>query len=248
MKRAWLNYLHLSAIVILEYRQWLGLLVTLTVFLNLGMMFSFSFIAGSRDPELGSYVVPGAAILALVTLGISTVANDMAQQRRTGTIQYYAALPISKTAYILAMVTANGAAALPGMLVTVLVGGWLFNLSFVFNPLIFVIIPLSAVSLASLGAAIGLGIKNWRLAGLVAQAVMFFIIFFAPVMIPLQRLPGLLQATGALLPPTYAARAFRAALMGIGTPADILLDIGILAAFAAGSIVLVSRTLEWRLE
>jgi ABC-2 type transport system permease protein len=247
MQRFWLNYVHLSAIVILEFRQWLGMLVTLTVFLNLGMMFSFSFIAGSRDPELGSHIVPGAAIMTLVTLGVSMVANDLAQQRRSGAIQYYAALPISKAAYILAMVTANGIAALPGMLVTIVAGAWLYRLPLVFNPLVLVVVPLSAVSLAGLGAVIGLGIKNWRLVGLVAQSVMFFIIFFAPVMIPTERLPGVLQVSGWFLPPTYAARAFRAALAP-GLAMETLLDVAVLALFAVGSLALVSRFLEWRLE
>jgi ABC-2 type transport system permease protein len=245
--RFWLNYLHLSAVVILEFRQWIGMLISLTVALNLGMVFTFSFISGSRDPALGMYVVPGAAIMALVTLGVSLVASDLAQQRRSGAIQYYAALPISKTAYILAMVTANGVAALPGVLITVLAGGWLYNLPFVFNPLVLIVIPLSAISLAGLGATIGLGIKNWRVVGMVAQLTMFFIMFFAPVMIPVERLPGFLQFTGWLLPPTYAARAFRAALSP-GFSMETLMDLGILAAFALGSLFLVSRTLEWRLE
>jgi len=247
MQRFWLNYIHLSAIVILEFRQWLGMLVSLTVALNLGLVFTFSFISGSRDPALGMYVVPGAAIMSLVTLGVSMVASDLAQQRRTGAIQYYAALPISKAAYVLAMVTANGVAALPGLIITVVAGAWLYDLPFVFNPIVLIVIPLSAISLAGLGACIGLGIKNWRVVGLVAQLTMFFIMFFAPVMIPPSRLPGILQLTGWLLPPTYAARAFRAALAP-GITAEALMDIGILAAFAIGSLVLVSRTLEWRLE
>lgn len=247
MRRFWLNYVHLTAVIVLEFRQWLAMVLSLTVILNLGMIFAFSFIAGSRDPALGQYFVSGAAVMSLVTLGIMMVAQDLAQQRRTGAIQYYAALPISKTAYVLAIVTGNGVAALPGVLITVLVGAWLFNLSLAFNPLILVVVPLAAVSLAGLGAVIGLGIKNWRVVGLAAQLTMFFIMFFAPVMIPPDRLPGALQAAGWLLPPTYAARAFRAALAP-DVSMELLTDIAILAAFALGSLAIVARTLEWRLE
>ncbi len=50
LRRFWLNYLHLTAVVVLEFRQWLAMVLSLTIFLNLGMVFSFSFIAGSRDP------------------------------------------------------------------------------------------------------------------------------------------------------------------------------------------------------
>ena len=245
--RFWLNYVHLTAVVILEFRQWLAILFSLTVFLNLGMIFAFSFIAGSRDPALGQYIVPGSAIMALVTIGVSMVANDLAQQRRSGSILYYASLPISKMAYVLAIVTGNGFAALPGVLVTVLAGSWLYQLPLAFNPLVLAVLPLAAISLAGFGAAIGLGIKNWRVVGMAAQLTMFFIMFFAPVMIPPERLPGILQATGWLLPPTYAARAFRAALQPEITGA-LMMDVGILALWAIGSLVVVAKTLEWRLD
>ena len=247
MKRLWLNYIHLTAVIVLEFRQWLGMVLGLSVFLNLGMIFAFSFIADSRDPALGRYFVPGAAVMALVTLGVMMVASDLAQQRRNGAIVYYASLPISKTAYILAVVTGNSLAAIPGMIITVLVGSWLFSLPLSFNPLVLVIVPLSAVSLAGLGAMIGLGIKNWRVVGMVSQLTMFFIMFFAPVMIPPERLPGLLQWTGHLLPPSYAARAFRAALEpGIST--QLLSDLAVLALFSLGSLLVVARVLKWRLE
>jgi ABC-2 type transport system permease protein len=137
--------------------------------------------------------------------------------------------------------------AAAGRTCTVLVGAWMFGLELAFNPLMLLVVPLSMVSLAGLGATIGLGIKNWRVVGLVAQLTMFFIMFFAPVMIPPDRLPGILQVTGWLLPPTYAARAFRAALRPEITTA-LLRDIAVLAAFAVGSLFIVSRTLEWRLE
>ena len=153
----------------------------------------------------------------------------------------------SKTAFILAVVTGNGIAAIPGMIITLLVGSWYFGFPLAFNPLIFAVVPLSAISLAGVGAAIGLGIPNWRVAGLVAQATMFFIMFFAPVMIPFDRLPAILQYTGMVLPPTYAAQAFRAALQPEIT-ATLLRDLAILAVFGLGSLAIVARSLKWRLE
>lgn len=248
VRRFWLNYLHITAVMILEFRQWLTMVLSLSVLLNLGMVFAFSFIAGSRDPALGRYFVSGAAVISLVTLGVMMVAQDLAQQRRNGSILYYASLPISKTAYILGVVTGNGLASIPGMIITVLVGSWLYSLPLVFNPLMLFIVPLSAISLAGIGAMIGLGVKNWRVASLVAQAAMFFVMFFAPVMIPPERLPGVLQITGRLLPPTYAARAFRTALGDPGVSVQLLTDTAILAVFAIGSLAVVARLLKWRLE
>ena len=246
-KRFWQNYMHLSAVIVLEFRQWITMILSISVLLNLGMVFAFSFISGSRDPELGRYFVSGAAVMSLVTLGVMMVAQDMAQSRRNGAILYYASLPISKTAFILAVVTGNGMAAVPGMIITLLVGSWYFGFSLALNPLMLAVVPLSAISLAGVGAAIGLGIPNWRVAGLVAQATMFFIMFFAPVMIPLERLPTVLQWTGRILPPTYAAQAFRAALLPDITVA-LLTDLAILALFGLGSLAIVVRTLKWRLD
>lgn len=66
-------------------------------------------------------------------------------------------------------------------------------------------------------------------------------------MIPPDRLPRVLRIVGWFLPPTYAARAFRASLAP-GITGETLLDVAILAAFAIGLLILVGRTLEWRLE
>ena len=74
-----------------------------------------------------------------------------------------------------------------------------------------------------------------------------FIMFFAPVMIPNDRLPAILQYTGMILPPTYAAQAFRAALQPEITVA-LLTDLAILAVFGLGSLAIVVKTLKWRLE
>ena len=47
--------MHLTAIVVLEFRQWLAMVFSLTVFLNLGMVFVL-VRADGRDPALGWYV------------------------------------------------------------------------------------------------------------------------------------------------------------------------------------------------
>jgi ABC-2 type transport system permease protein len=65
------------------------------------------------------------------------------------------------------------------------------------------------------------------------------------VLVPLERLPTLLQVTSRLLPVSYAVGALRSLLVGTADGA-VLRDLAVLAAFAAAALALAARRLDWR--
>ena len=71
------------------------------------------------------------------------------------------------------------------------------------------------------------------------------VLFASPVMIPAKLLPLPLQWLEYLLPPTYAADALHRVLANT-LDARLLLDLAVLAAFAAASLVGVAKGLPWR--
>ncbi len=56
-----------------------------------------------------------------------------------------------------------------------------------------------------------------------------------------------LRAVGQVLPPTYAANAFRAAVQSLG-PEAFAWDLLVLAGFSVASLVLVAYGTRWRTE
>jgi ABC-2 type transport system permease protein len=66
-----------------------------------------------------------------------------------------------------------------------------------------------------------------------------------PAVIPPDRLPRILLVLGRFSPATYAASAFRQALLGPLT-GQILVDLGVLTAMSAAVFWLVGRKMDWR--
>jgi ABC-2 type transport system permease protein len=122
---------------------------------------------------------------------------------------------------------------------------FLFHLWIVPSPLIVLVMILSPLALSGLGALIGILSPNQQVSGVFANIFMVLVMFLSPVFVPISRLPGILQITARVLPPTYAADALRQTLSGSLTLA-FLLDVAVLAAFSLGSFYLVTSRLDWR--
>ena len=244
----WLNddrYLTLAQF----YNQvgWLPFMIVLSALLPIGMLFGLRLIGGGIGPEGVPFVITGSVVVSIVTMAVTSVANDLFWEKRRGAFIYYASLPIAKSAFILAIVTIRLVNTLPGVLVTLVAGKFLYNIDLVFSPWLLLIIPLSILSMVGVGAAVGLWISNQQAMNMISNLSIVFVMFGAPVMIPADLLPGPLQALGTILPPTYAANAFRSAVFGGGI-GDFALDLVVLAGFGVVSFVIVVFGLRWRAD
>ena len=247
MARYWLEFRLLFAVQMLE--EWVMWTLTLffTTFFPLFMVFGFGAVGSGQTRDGLLYVITGSTVVSLVTVGITMVSQQLSWMKQQGVFLYYASLPISKISLLLAVMASRLILQLPGIVVALLGGTLLYGFHISPNPLLLVILPLTALALSGVGAAIGLVLPSPQLVSLVSQVAIILVLFGAPVLIPLDHLPLPLQWFGLLLPPTYAADALRRALAGV-SDAHLALDIGVLALFAAGSLAVVTRGLEWRLR
>ena len=211
------------------------------------MVFGFGHFGGGLTYEGLLYTISGAAVISLVVSGINFVSQGVAEMKQNGTFLYYASLPISKSALLVGLLSARVLISIPGLVLSLVAGALLYGTPLPVNPLIIVVMVLSAVSLSGIGAAIGMMSSNQYVAAFITQVAQVFVIFAAPVLIPMSSLPLPLQVVGYLLPPTYAADALRRALTGV-TDSQFLLDVVVLALCCVASFVLTARGLKWRLS
>ena len=66
-----------------------------------------------------------------------------------------------------------------------------------------------------------------------------------PVMVPPDRLPGVLLVLGRISPATYAASAFRQALLGPVT-GQLVIDLAVLTAISVVVLGIVGQVIDWR--
>lgn len=189
--------------------------ITFALILPIAFVFGFGRIGGGEiTPERVIFIISGSAIFTIVNDGLFVMASRIGIMRRDGILIYYASLPISKSAFLLALMLSRLLITLPGMIVPIIFGAWLYDVPISFSPWVFVLLPLAGLALSSAGMMLGVLIDNLEILYMITNILMFVLVMAAPIFIPMDALPLPLQIFGYLMPPTYAAEALRALLVG----------------------------------
>ncbi|MBI5948536.1 MAG: ABC transporter permease [Chloroflexi bacterium] len=209
------QYVDLAGLTLRMYRQEAAFIAVIQVAMAVGFVLGFGYFIDNISENQAIFVTTGAATNTAVTVAIVGLPNYLAQGKAEGRLDYFLTLPVSREMYLLSQVTYVALSALPGIVFTIALGAWHYDLPLAFNPLIFVAIPLAMASLAGAGVALGVLSPHPVLTNVVTNLTVFYVLLFAPILIPKEQLPSLLQHTAVLLPTTYAADAVRGSLTDI---------------------------------
>jgi ABC-2 type transport system permease protein len=235
---------NLTLIQLANWRwSWRGMLLTATVAPLLSTA-ALSVFARDSGPEALAYILTGNMVMSLLFGTFERVAGHFAYMRLVGRLDFFASLPVHRVALILGTVCAFLLLALPSVLVTLITGVLILGVDLAISPWIVVAIPLIGMALCGLGALIGIALKTpeevWNLSALIA----FLLLGFGPVVIPPDRLPGIVNTLSYLSPATYAASALRQTVLGLSDRIPLGLDLVVLAALLVGSLWLVGRQMD----
>ena len=223
---------------------WRPMLIT-GMLAPVGSILSLGIFARDSGPEALAYVLTGNIVLSLMFENQDKVAGHFAFKRLNGILNYFSTLPVQKHALILAVVGSFLLMSLPALVVTIVLGSLLLGIPVTPSPAILLVVPVCATSMAGVGALIGTSVPVPQHAGSVSLLVAFLMLGLGPVVIPPDRLPGVVLFLGRFSPATYAASAMRQALLGPLT-GQIVLDLGALVGFTLVTFWLVGRKIDWR--
>jgi len=224
--------------------SWRGTLIIGTIAPLLSML-GLSVFARDSGPIALQYVWSGNIVLALMFGLQNNIQGHFVFMRENGALHYFATLPITKSALLLAVVGAFFVLNLPAVLMTMFAGAWLLDIEIRPHPILLIIIPLCALPMASIGALIGNRARNQQEAGAINLIITFLMLAIGPVLFPPDRLPDFMLILGRFSPATYAASALRQGLVG-GLTGQIWIDLVMLTLASAGMLVIVGRWLDWR--
>lgn len=207
----------------------------------------FLFLVLGFQIKWAIYVVTGNVVFAVVLGSLNTLAEQMGWMKQNRFFEHYAALPISKISLIIALVIRCTLFSFPSMIAVLIIGKLLFKLPIVLHPVLILVFTMSGFALSGIGAFIGITSTNSNRANIATRVVFPILVFTAPVMIPLENLPVILRYTSTILPTTYIANAFRAALSGNLGP-KFWMDMGIILLYILVSLYLVARKFDWRVD
>ncbi|MEM7111773.1 MAG: ABC transporter permease [Chloroflexota bacterium] len=215
-----------------------GIIAPLFTLIALGI---FARDAGS---ETLTYILTGNVVLSLMFENLDRVSSNFAFMKAMGTLNYFATLPVSRYAVVLATLVAFFLLSLPATLTTIFFGSWYLAVPLNVSPLILLVMPLIALPLASLGALIGTMARSPMEAGPITSVIVLILAGLGPVIFPPSRLPEFMVQIGRLSPATYAASALRQTLIG---PVTWQLAIDLVALILLALIMgwLVNRKMNW---
>jgi ABC-2 type transport system permease protein len=205
------------------------------------------FMGAGRAGELADArrFLAGMIVVSLLFGNMSQTASRFSFLRTTGALDYYATLLARKSLLILAVVCAFLVMSLPGVLFALIAGGLWLGVPLQPSPLLIPALILGAVSLAVLGAVVGVYSQTPEQSSLTVNLLTLGLSILSPVLAPREILPVALQWTSILTPTTYAVQAVQAALTGqVGV--SFWRDLAVLSVFCIVAIGLVGRRLDWR--
>ena len=224
--------------------SWQMMLLTSTITPMLSIVGLGLFVHNGGKETL-IYILTGNIVLSLMFGNMDKVQSRFSFMRITGTLDYFATLPVQRSLLILAILLSFLLLSLPSFVLTLLFGSFFLGLPIILSPLIILIIPLCAIPLATIGALIGVTSRSPQEAGSISLLLTLLMVAIGPVIIPADRLPGFMLILGRISPATYAASALRQALLGPLT-GEIFIDIAVLATMTCVALWIVGRKLDWR--
>ncbi|UGY94992.1 ABC transporter permease [Streptomyces gobiensis] len=213
-------------------------LLFVATFQSIGIMVLMRGVVAGGPGEEARAVVAGSSVLVVAFVALNLLAQYFGQLRASGGLDHYATLPVPPAAVVLGAAAAYASFTVPGVIVTAVVGGLLFQLPLGGLWVLLVVIPLAGAALAGLGAALGLLAPRQELATLCGQLGMSAALLLG--VLPAARLPQPVQWVRDLLPSTYGVEALAAALRTSPDWGRVAVNLGICAVVGVAALALAT--------
>ncbi len=208
----------------LSSRPWLVLLGAVQFMTTAGFVIGISFFFPEMNPAIAKYLITGSPTLILMMMGLVVVPQMVAAGRLEGTYDFMLSLPVPRMALLFSDATIFFFITLPGIIVALLVGSVYYDFTLQVSPLVIPAFILISLTGTFVGYAIALGAPRPQMANVATQIIIFIIMFFSPVIYPVEQMPDWMAVIHRVLPIQYMADLSR------GTLLDINVNLGL--AFA----------------
>jgi ABC-2 type transport system permease protein len=151
-------------------------------------------------------VVAGSSVTVVSFVALNLLAQRFGALKASGALDYFGALPINPAAVVTATAAAWASFTVPGSILVAVGGAAFYRLPLAHVWVIAPVVLAAGISLAGLGALLGLIASRPELATIAGQLGMSLVMFLG--IVPAHRLPGVIQAVRAVVPSTYAVDAF----------------------------------------
>jgi len=203
---------------------------------SVGILVLLRGVVDERSDITKQQVVAGATVLVVAFVALNLLAQRFGFLRGSGALDYYAALPVPPAAVVLGTAASYASFTGPGAVVTAVGGALLYGLPLAHLWVLVPVLLLAGLSLAGLGALLGLLAPRPELATVAGQLGMSVVLFLG--LIPAQRLPAVVRALRAVVPSTYAVDALAESFRRRPDAGAIAAELAVCGLVAVGALAL----------
>jgi ABC-2 type transport system permease protein len=189
-------------------RMWLVLLGSVQALSGVGFVLGISL-----------FFRTGVPVINLVMVGLVFAPQLVASQRIAGSYEYLRTLPISRSVTAAAWYTVCLICGIPAVVLSLVVAQLRYDLPLHISLTIVPAVLLTCLTGTMLGYALGHAVGNPMVTQLISQMLVFVIFGFAPILYPIQQMPGWLADLNWWFPFRHMAVVVRAGLTSSADPA-----------------------------
>ncbi|BBE30072.1 hypothetical protein OSSY52_02130 [Tepiditoga spiralis] len=196
------------------------------------------------------HLISGNVVISMVMPLMLMLCSRLAQMKYDESINYFIGLPIKKINFILALIFSSAISYLPASIATLIFTKLILGINIEIQKVLFTVIIafiISSLSFVGLGVFIGLKSKTPIHSNIIGNAVVFFMVFFTPTIIPTEKFPKIFLWISYLFPTTYAVNLFESIFNNIFNGA-FFINLFVLSLFVLISFVYLYKFINWYIE
>jgi len=222
-----------------------------TLIFPLMYLFLFGMISGNEpSPQFGGQrtidaSIPGLTAVIICIAGLMSTTMTLATYREKGILRRLRTTPVNPLVVLVAQVIVVFAMTALGMLLLVLAGALVYNVSFEGN--VFSLIAgfiLSSLSFFALGFIMAGTMRTARSAWVAGTVLMYPMMLLSGAFFTVELMPPFVQKVSAIMPLTYVVNLLRGLWMGQPW-GDHLLETGVLAGMLIVGVFVSLKTFRW---
>jgi ABC-2 type transport system permease protein len=164
----------------------------------------------SRNLRFIDFLMPGIVAMAIMQMGLFSVAFAFVQLKKQGILRRLLATPIQPASFLFAQVFTRLVVSILQTLILIGVAVLFFHVQLVGNILVILLLALiGGAVFISMGFAISGWAKSEEVAAPIANVIALPMMFLSGVFFPREAMPAVLQRVTDYLPLTYLAEALR---------------------------------------
>jgi ABC-type multidrug transport system permease subunit len=229
-----------------EYKDSAAMMVLFSVLLPVGLMWLMGGYVSDKGAQ-ATWFLAGNIVVSMAFGCANFVLWRVGQLRLNKEMDFYAALPTSKSAFLAALFCIAQIVALPGVLASLVGGHYLLDIPWVLIAAGLPVLVLAAACFTIVGAVAGAMATSFGRLNLYGNLITFLVMFLSPAMVPLERLPLVIRLTSYTLPTGQATLALAEAFAGRFTT-HFWLYAGGLVLWVLVATLGGMRKLDWRAD